>query len=828
MESNAKLFLSDVPAGETCVITKLSGYGGFRHRILEMGFVKGQYVTVIRNAPLQDPIEYKILDSYISLRRSEAKQIEVEIVDSIADDNPVCFFSTLTEEKRNTINEKLKTISVALVGNPNSGKTSFFNFATGASVRTGNYSGVTVSAKTATNKFNDYTIHFVDLPGTYSITEYSPEELYVREYLTNEKPDIVLNVIDASNLERNLLLTTQLIDMNVQMVAALNMYDELEAKGHKLDYQYLGKMLGFPFVPTAANKGTGIQDVIKKLIDVYEEREVTSKHIHINYGAVIENAIEKIKATLAHNATLAVQYHLRYLAIKLIEGDKTTGKIIETLPNFAEIEQVTNKQKQIITHEYNEDTESVITNAKFSFIRGALYETYKPNKEVKRNRSEKIDNLLTNKWLGFPILILFLWIMFQSTFIVGRYPQEWIEMGIAWLGAQIHEWLPSGIVNDLIVNGLIAGVGGVIVYLPNILVLFFFISIMEDTGYMARATFILDKLMHSVGLHGRSFIPLLSGFGCCVSAIMACRTLENKKDRILTMLLIPFMSCSAKLPVYLLLVSTFVTKYQGLVLLSIYLFGVIIAICVSLVLKKTIFRKESEQFVMELPPYRMPTARNTLLHMWNKSVQYLKKIGTVILVASVVIWALNYFPTTNAKTEQYEIEIAKCQANTQISESAKQANIDRLQLEMAAAQQEGSFIGSLGKFIEPVLRPLGFDWRMSVCVITGLAAKETIVSSMSVLFYSPQSGTGETDDKALQEALKSATYSDGTPVFTPLVAASFLIFILLYAPCIATIAACHREFSRKWAIFKVVFTTTIAWIISFAVFQIGSLMISWL
>ncbi len=820
---NKELTLNDIPAGKSCAIVKVNGYGGFRHRILEMGFIKGAHVEVIKNAPLEDPVEYKILDSHVSLRRSEAKQIEVVDISDYNTEYEDFFGGTIDEEAEPIIHSDTKTINVALVGNPNCGKTSFFNFATGAHEKVGNYGGVTVGAKVGVFKRKGYTVNLVDLPGTYSITEYSPEELYVRQQLLDESPDVVLNVLDASNLERNLFLTTQIIDMNFKTVAALNMFDEFETSGNQLDYKYLGEMLGIPFVPTVAYKGTGINEVIDTIIDVYEDKNKTAKHIHINYGNTIENSLDKIKQKLRVNKTIDDKYHLHYIALKLLQNEAITIDFIKKIANnFEDIQKVTESEQKVVFSEYKEDIETVITNLKYGFIRGALKETFVSTKVIKEvDKTTKIDNILTNKWLGFPILILFLYIMFQATFTLGAYPQDWIEMGVEQLGTLISENIPSGLLNDFLVDGVIAGVGGVIVFLPNILILFFFISLMEDTGYMARATFILDKLMHKIGLHGRSFIPLLTGFGCSVPAIMSCRTLENKKDRILTMLIISFMSCSAKLPVYLLLVAVFFTKYQGLVLLSIYLIGMLIAIIVALLLKNTVFRKESEQFVLELPPYRKPTIRNTSMHMWAKSVQYLKKMGSVILIASAIIWFLSYFPTQDAEILKYDEQIAQLETEKAGNEEAVNSQIEELVLERNAVHQKQSYIGKIGRFVAPVVEPLGFDWKMSVCILTGFAAKETAVSTMGILYHS------EDEEDSLIEKIHEEKYTEGNKkgekVFTPLVGFSFIIFVLLYSPCVAAVVACRKEFNRFWAIVLAVYTTAVAWLVSFLVYQIGSL-----
>lgn len=788
MENNF-LKLSDIPTSKECVVVKVHGHGSFRNRIVEMGFVKGVHVKVIKNAPLHDPIEYELLNSHISLRRSEAELIEVA---SYAIESETDFNGTFTEEEfEKQVAEKTKTINIALVGNPNCGKTSFFNRATGLREKVGNYSGVTVDAKKGVFHHKGYTINLVDLPGTYSITEYTPEEIYVREYITGSHPDMVLNVVDATNLERNLFLTTQLIDMNIRVIMALNMFDELTKDGDTLDYKQLGILLGIPIIPTTASKGIGVTEVLDKIIEVFEDRAQESRHVHINYGQDIENAITRIKETVSPNKNVTDTYTPRYIAIKLLEDDRLMKTYLQkAAANYGQIESTAAKEIQSLEKAYKEDTNTIIVNAKYGFVRGALKETFHEGEKAKRQLSNAIDTLLTNKWLGFPFLIIFMWLMFEATFTLGAYPQEWIETGVSALGEWVATLIPEGPLNDLLVDGIIAGVGGVIVFLPQILILFFFISLMEDTGYMARAAFMLDKLMHKIGLHGKSFIPLLIGFGCSVPAIMATRTLESRRDRIVTMLITPFMSCSARLPVYILLVSAFFVQYQGLVLLSIYFIGILLAIGTSFLLKKTLFKQTSEPFVMELPPYRMPTARNTLIHMWDKSAQYLKKMGTIILFASILIWALGYFPVERSVSTD------------------------------SAEHMEESYIGRIGKAIEPAIEPLGFDWKMGVSIITGVAAKEIVVSSMGILYHVPDA---DESSQPLIQAMQEQVRPDGSPVFTPLVAYGFMLFVLIYFPCMATIAAIKKEAGTKWAFFTMFYTTALAWVVSFCVYQIGSL-----
>ena len=780
--------LSDMPTGGDCVVVKVHGHGSFRNRIVEMGFVRGVRVKVVKNAPLHDPIEYELMNTHISLRRSESELIEVV---GYAVESDAGFNGTFTEEEfAKQVAEKSKTINIALVGNPNCGKTSFFNRATGLREKVGNYSGVTVDAKKGVFHHKGYTINLVDLPGTYSITEYTPEEIYVREYVTGTHPDMVLNVVDATNLERNLFLTTQLIDMNIRVIMALNMFDELTRGGDTLDYDQLGRLLGIPIIPTTASKGIGVEEVLDKIIEVFEDRAEESRHVHINYGQDIEAAITRIKETVLPNREATDAYTPRYIAIKLLEDDRLMKEYLQRVPNYPQIEETARRERQSLERAYKEDVGTIIINAKYGFVRGALKETFHAGEKEKRQLSTAIDTLLTHRWLGFPFLIVFMWVMFEATFTLGAYPQEWIEAGVGALGEWVASVVPEGPLNDLLVDGIISGVGGVIVFLPNILILFFFISLMEDTGYMARAAFMLDRLMHKIGLHGKSFIPLLIGFGCSVPAIMATRTLESRRDRIVTMLITPFMSCSARLPVYILLVSAFFPNRQGLVLLSIYFVGILLAILTSLLLKKTLFAQTSEPFVMELPPYRMPTARNTLIHMWGKSVQYLKKMGTIILFASILIWALGYFPVERSVSAD------------------------------AAEHMEESYIGQIGKAIEPAIAPLGFDWKMGVSIITGVAAKEIVVSSMGILYHVPDA---DESSEPLIDALHEQVRPDGTPVFTPLVAYGFMLFVLIYFPCMATIAAIKKEAGTRWALFSMVYTTALAWVVSFLVYQIGSL-----
>jgi len=822
------MLLSEVETKQKVIISKVLGHGAFRKRITEMGFVKGKTVTLIKNAPLQDPVEYEIMGYNVSLRRSEASLIEVVQAEFVDINGQYGYEGILIEELPNkSTGEKSKIINVALVGNPNCGKTTLFNYASGSHERVGNYGGVTIDAKQASLKRGEYKLKITDLPGTYSITEYTPEELFVRSHIFENIPDVVVNVIDASNLERNLFLTTQLIDMNIKVVIALNMYDELEHKGIKLDHVALGKMLGIPIIPTVAVKDQGISDLMSKIIEVYEDKDPVVRHIHINYGITIEESITHIQAELKRNKELTDRFSTRYLALKLLENDKTTLNQLKTYVNYQNILKISLVEKEKLEKEYHEKSETVITDAKYGFISGALLETCTGCSGQKATKKIDIDFILTHKILGFPIFFFFMWVMFQSTFSIGRFPMDWIEEGVALLCKVLGAVIPAGAVHDMIIDGIIGGVGGVIIFLPNILILFLFISLMEDTGYMARVSFIMDKLMHKIGLHGKSFIPLLMGFGCNVPAIMATRTLENRKDRMMTMLITPFMSCSARLPVYVLIISAFFPKYQGLVLFSIYIIGIVVAILVALLLKNTVFAKQDVPFVMELPPYRIPTVKNTTKHMWFKGSQYLRKMGTVILMASVLIWALSYYPRNVKYTSDYDAQIAEITSIAVLPDSSRIKQLDELKLKKISEHQEGSYIGQLGRFIEPAIQPLGFDWKIGISILTGLAAKEIVVGSMGVLYQADLNA--EATSGSLIDKLQNQTHSSGNlkrqKVFTPLVAFGLMLFILIYFPCVAVIAAIKKESNWKWAVFTMFYTTFIAWLVAFATYQTGSMFV---
>lgn len=821
--------LSELKTGEKGVIVKALGHGGFRKRIVEMGFIKGKTVEVLLNAPLKDPVKYKVMGYEISLRRQEADMIEVISEQEAREHNVQPGYHKgleedirLTEEEmRNLARDKRRTINVALVGNPNCGKTSLFNIASGAHEHVGNYSGVTVDAKEGFFDFQGYHFRIVDLPGTYSLSAYSPEEIYVRRHIIDQTPDIIINVVDASNLERNLYLTTQLIDMNVRMVVALNMYDELEASGNTLDYVKLGELFGVPMLPTVSRTGRGVEKLFHILITLYEGGDFLDKkgqvraeiledfrewhkeyvpdhafgshqeeeehprgffrHIHINHGPELERSIDAVKLVISENENIRHKYSTRFLAIKLLENDKDLEGMVKGLPNGDKILEVRDREKQRIREVLNEDSEQAITDAKYGFISGALRETFVDNHQDKEHMTRVIDSIVTHRIWGFPVFFLFMFLMFEITFVLGAYPQGWIESLVAVIGDFISNNMSEGPLKDLLIDGIIGGVGGVIVFLPNILILYLFISLMEDSGYMARAAFIMDKIMHKMGLHGKSFIPLIMGFGCNVPAVMASRTIENRKSRLVTILINPLMSCSARLPIYLLLVGVFFPQHASLVLLSIYSLGIILAVIMARLFSRFLVKGDDTPFVMELPPYRMPTSKAIFRHTWEKGAQYLRKMGGIIMVASIVIWALGYYPRPDASAD-------------------------------LAQQQENSYIGRIGKAIEPVMEPLGFDWKLSIGILSGVGAKELVVSSLGVLY----ADDAEADQTTLAERL---------PI-TPLVAYGYMVFVLLYFPCIATLAAIRQEAgSWKWAAFAATYTTVLAWIMSFAVHQLGGLFV---
>lgn len=816
--------LSEVKHNEPVIITKVLGHGSFRKRISEMGFIRGNEVRAIKDAPFKGPTEFKILNYNVTLRKSEAERIEVVPLQEFNKSQNGNYEGTI-DRNINLVDhsERTKTINIALVGNPNCGKTTLFNFISGSKEKVGNYTGVTVDVHKASLKSKGYTFNFFDLPGTYSLTAYSKEEIYVRKFIYEQTPDIVINVLDSTNLERNLFLTTQLIDMDLRTIIALNMFDELEKNRLELDRDELASLVGIPIIPTVSSKGKGIDNLVDKIIEVFEGKDTVSRHIHINYGKDLEESIKTIRTKVREDKPITDKISSRFISIKLLEKDKQIKELLSKYSNFEEIKQVTEKEIRKIELLENEDSETVITNAKYSFITGALKETFKNPEKEKKTQSEKIDSILTHRYLGFPIFTGLLFLMFWTTFTVGAYPMDWIDMGVAWFGDFVGKVIPEGMLNDLLVEGIINGAGSVLVFLPNIVILFFFISILEGSGYMARAAFIMDKIMHRFGLHGRSFIPMIMGFGCNVPAILATRSMRSRGDRILTMLIIPFMSCSARLPVYILIISAFFQKHEALILIGIYAVGIVFAFLTAQILNKTVFRNKETPFVMELPTYRLPTFRNVVYHMWDKTKHYLKKIGTIILLGVVIVWALEYFPRETEKTASFEQQITKIE-NSTVSEEEKEMQIFQVETEQESDRLVNSYIGRMGKAIEPIMRPLGFDWKMSIALVAGLPAKEIVVSTMGVLYQSQDDETTVNLQKKLQNEIHETGKRKGQMVFTTPAALAFLIFILIYFPCIGVVAAIKNESgSWRWAIFSVLYTTGLAWFAAFVVYNIGNL-----
>lgn len=816
--------LSEVKYQETVIITKILGHGSFRRRISEMGFVKGKEVKVIKSAPFKGPIEFKILDYNVSLRKSEAELIEVVPLSEF-DTAKNGSYEGVIDRKIQLENqsERTRTINIALVGNPNCGKTTLFNFISKSKEKVGNYSGVTIDIKKAKLKAKGYSFNFYDLPGTYSLTAYSNEEIFVREFIYKKTPDIVINVIDSTNIERNLFLTTQLIDMDLRIVCALNMYDDLERKKIQFNYKELSRLIGIPFIPTISSKGIGLDNLVEKVIEVFEGREKVTRHVHINYGKDLEESIRKIREKIKEAKPITDKISSRFLALKLLEKDPHVRELLTDYSNFAEIKQTTEKEIKKIESLYSEQSETVITDAKYAFITGALKETFKNPFRQLKSGSDRIDDVLTHRFWGLPIFTAILFLMFFATFNLGAAPMEWIDLGVLALGDFISEIMPDGMLKDLITDGIISGAGSVLVFLPNILILFFFISLLEESGYMARAAFIVDNIMHRFGLHGRSFIPLVMGFGCNVPAILATRSLRNRGDRLLTMLIVPFMSCSARLPVYILIISAFFIKYQALILVGIYAAGIAFAFLTAQILNKTVFKNKETPFVMELPSYRLPTLRNIIYHMWDKTQHYIKKIGTIILLGVIIIWALGYFPRETGETEQFMTQLNAIETNPDFSEKQKEELIANIHQIQESDRLINSYLGKIGQGIEPVMRPLGFDWKMSIALVAGLPAKEIVVSTMGVLYQSQADESTVNLQYKLQNETHATGKRMGQKVFTMPAALAFLVFILLYFPCVGVVAAIKNEAgSWKWAAFVVVYTTALAWITAFLVYSTTS------
>lgn len=786
--------LSELKTGESAVVVKVLGYGGFRRRIIEMGFVRGQSVSVVLDAPLKDPIEYHIMGYDISLRRKEAEMIEVMTLEEA--ERLTAESEELTVGEADIMERALRsqqhTISVGLVGNPNAGKTSLFNTLCGRSEHVGNYSGVTVDAKRGKLTYKGYTIEITDLPGTYALSAYSPEEKYVRRHIIENTPDVIINTVVASNLERNLYLTTELIDINPKMVIALNMYDELEASGAQFDHEALGKMIGVPMVPVVAPTRRGIDELLDAIIALHENRHSSERHIHIGLGQVIEENLERLNADMReHREELPAYFPPRYFALKLIEGDSDVEAMLRSLPYFERWQSMAQEARRDIEAGLGVDIETALAERKYGFVSGALKETYSAAENSRNTFSDRLDEIVTHRIWGYPIFFAIMWFMFYCTFTLGAYPQDWIDMGVNWLYERVHGMMEAGALRDMLTDGVISGVGSVLIFLPNIMILYLFISFLEDSGYLARAAFIMDKIMHRMGVHGKSFIPMVMGFGCNVPAIMACRTIECRTSRLITIMVVPFMSCSARLPIYMMIVGTFFPEYAGTTLFLLYVLGMLLAVASARLMRRFMFREQEAPFVMELSPYRVPTLRTTLRHMWSKCTQYIKKMGGLILIASIVVWLLSYYP----RPEQ------------------SSPNVESHSYEM-------SYMGKIGQVCEPLFRPMGFGWQESVAILSGIPAKEIVVSTMNVLYAHPDDAD-DGGDEELSHAVKARVKkSMSTPS-----AVAFLIFSLLYLPCIATIMAISSELNWKWAIGSALYNTAVAWLLAWVAYLLTGLLL---
>lgn len=850
--------LDGLEKGGSARIVRVRGAGAFRKRILEMGFVQGKEVTMLGRAPLGDPYRFEVMGYCVTLRRDELKLIDVEPLDgaqkevhphegieaSIAEEEVAHEAMARGEE---TKAKPSRTMRVALVGNPNSGKTSLFNYAAGAKEHTGNYSGVTIESKTAHFTHGDYTIAITDLPGTYSLTAYSPEERYVRSFITLEAPDVVINVIDTTNLERSLYLTLQLREMGVKVALALNMYDEFQEQGGRLNRLVLGDMLGVVSTPTIGRTGLGIGKLLDSVVALHEQGDAPRTDVIGEYGDTVAKAIAAVGEALAPLAKVKnwTQEEVRYYALKALERDKEITQRFEAGALGAQALESIASAENALEKESGEDSETHITNVRYAYIDKVMRRAYaKGTKKRQKKLQEKVDKIITHRWLGLPIFFALMYLMFWLTFTVGEYPLHWIENLVNWLGVLLTTYMPAGPLRDLIQGAVISGVGNVIVFLPHIMILFFCIAVLEDSGYMSRAVFLIDRVMRSVGLHGHSFIPLVSGFGCGVPAIMATRAIADRKVRMTTMLVTPFMSCSARLPVYVLLIYSVFPKQPGLILFGIYLLGIAMAMLMAWVFRKTLFRGSDTPFVMEMPPYRIPTLRATILHMWRKAVQYLRKMGTVILLASIIIWFFSYFPSSTPRDEEFAAQSERIEGQLAAYASAGQTSgeqspdqaerqdslqreLIRIANERTALQQRNSLLGQLGRAIEPAIRPLGYDWRIGVGLLSGFAAKEVVVSSLGALL---QMGADVDEESVLlRDRVRTIRVESGPRsgelLFTPLVALSLLIFVLLYMPCVATIAAVRKESGGwKWALFTAFYTTAIAYLMAMLVYQVGSLL----
>jgi len=709
-------------------------------------------------------------------------------------------------------------IVVALAGNPNSGKTTIFNNLTGARQHVGNYPGVTVERKEGYRQHGGMGMTIVDLPGTYSLTAYSAEELIARNFIVDEKPDVVVDIVDSSNLERNLYLAVQLMEIGAPLVLAFNMSDEARARGYEFDLETLSRFFGAPIITTVGHKTEGMDALLDAVMSVATKGSHPQTDNSIHYGNEIESEIIKIQALLGKNCPLADRYGTRWLALKLLENDKDVRAKVGSPDINEQVEKsVAHIQKMV-----GDSPETSIAGSRYGFISGACQEAVRSTIEIRHTISDRIDAIVTNRVLGIPIFLGLMYLVFSLTFTLGEPPMGWIENLFGWLGNVIKGWWSEGsesLLKSLLIDGIIGGVGGVIVFLPNILLLFLAIAILEDSGYMARAAFIMDRVMHKIGLHGKSFIPMLVGFGCSVPAIMATRTLENRRDRLTTMLVIPLMSCGARLPIYALIIPAFFPQaWYGPMLWIIYVIGILLAVVGAKLLRSTLFKGESVPFVMELPPYRMPTVKGILTHMWERGWLYLKKAGTIILGISVLMWVMTTFPglpeSEAARFEKDRQAIRTIMGDKKADTEEKDERLVVIDNREAAESLRRSIAGRIGRTLEPVLAPMGFDWKIGTALLGAFAAKEVFVAQMGIIY-----SVGEVDEgsETLRDKLKTN--------YNPLIGFCIMVFCLISAPCMATIAIVGRESgSWKWAFLQLTGLTVLAYLLTVLVFQVGSLL----
>ncbi len=719
-----------------------------------------------------------------------------------------------------------RTLTIALAGNPNSGKTTIFNAITGTRQKVGNWPGVTVEKKEGSVTWKSHDLMIVDLPGTYSLTPFSIEEIVARNYVLDEAPDVVIVIIDASNLERSLYLATQIRELDCKVVFALNMADQAQSRGIKIDAEKLSELLDVPVVFTVGNKGRGIDQLLEKTIDLANTQRKPPLR-RVRYSLEIEKSISVLKSLLSTELDSLLPYNPRWTAVKLIEDDAIIKERLAALSESKSriLIEAAEAQREYLRARFNDDPEIVTTDERYGFISGIIKEVQTTSTLQRVDRSRAIDLVLTNRYLGIPIFFIFIWAMFQITFTLGAYPQAWIESAMGWITGTAGRVMPDGMLRDLVLDGILQGIGTVIVFLPNILILFFCIALFEDTGYMARTAFLMDKIMHLVGLHGKSFIPMLMGFGCNVPAIMAARTLESRTDRILTVLITPFMSCSAKLPVYIVLAGGFFGARAGSVIFGIYLTGIVISILSGRLFRSTLFKGADAPFVMELPPYRMPMFKSLMIHMWDRSKIFIQRMGGVILVGSTIIWAMANFPRNPAIESQYATQAAtlRAQYSDQLSRAAAseraaiaknlEAALFSLDQRKKAHQAADSLLGRIGRGIEPFFEPLGIEWRGGIALLSGFVAKEIVVSTLGVLYPSKEGQASQNLTNALRES-----------GMTPSSALAMMVFVLLYLPCLGTVAAIRRETgSTRWMLFSIGYSTSVAWLMAFIVYQGGRL-----